>query len=189
MTSSNGNISTLLATGEFPAQRPVKRSFNVFFDLPLNKRLSKQWWSWWFETPSRPLWRHSNGRMKTIRIIFSMSSAILQAVIAPERGHYRHTISDLNQYSMIDNTWKYLVQYVIDKDLTILVWAFLLQDLCLSRDASCARGDFGNECFVGGVIQGHPQYRSTWAEVQKSTTRPLIHAFLPRGTMCRNPLH
>ena len=24
----------------------------------LNKRLSKQWWGWWFETPSRPLWRH-----------------------------------------------------------------------------------------------------------------------------------
>ena len=31
-------------TGEFPAQRPVTRSFVVFFDLHLNKRLSKQWW-------------------------------------------------------------------------------------------------------------------------------------------------
>ena len=30
-------------TGEFPAQRPVTRSFDVFFDLRLNKRLSKQW--------------------------------------------------------------------------------------------------------------------------------------------------
>ena len=28
--------------GEFPAQRPVTRSFNVFFDLHLNKQLSKQ---------------------------------------------------------------------------------------------------------------------------------------------------
>ena len=28
-------------TGEFPAQRPMKRSFDVFFDLRLNKRLSK----------------------------------------------------------------------------------------------------------------------------------------------------
>ena len=44
-----------------PAQRPVKRSFDVFFDLRLNKRLSKQSWSWWFETLSRPLWRHRNG--------------------------------------------------------------------------------------------------------------------------------
>ena len=43
--------------GEFPAQRPVMRSFDVYFDLRLNKRLSKQSWGWWFETLSRPLWR------------------------------------------------------------------------------------------------------------------------------------
>ena len=46
--------------GELPTQRPVTRSFDVFFDLRLNKRLSKQSCGWWFETPSRPLWRHSN---------------------------------------------------------------------------------------------------------------------------------
>ena len=44
--------------GEFPAQRPVTRSFDVFFYLRLNKWLSKQWWGWRFETPSHPLWRH-----------------------------------------------------------------------------------------------------------------------------------
>ena len=44
--------------GEFPAQRPVTRSFDVFIDLRLNDRLSKQSWGWWFETLSRPLWRH-----------------------------------------------------------------------------------------------------------------------------------
>ena len=48
------------ATGEIPAQKPVTRSFDVFFDLRLNKRLSKQSWCWWFETPSHPLWRHCN---------------------------------------------------------------------------------------------------------------------------------
>ena len=48
------------ASGEFPAQRQVTRSFDVFFDLRLNKRLSKQSWGWWFETLSRPLWRHWN---------------------------------------------------------------------------------------------------------------------------------
>ena len=46
--------------GEFPAQRPVTRSFDVYFDLCLNKRLSKQSWGWWFETPSCSLWRHHN---------------------------------------------------------------------------------------------------------------------------------
>ena len=46
--------------GEFPAQRPVTRSFDVFFDLRLNKRLSKQSWGWWFETSPWSLWRHCN---------------------------------------------------------------------------------------------------------------------------------
>ena len=40
---------------------PVTRSFGAFFDMRLNKRLGKQWRGWWFEKPSRPLWRHCNG--------------------------------------------------------------------------------------------------------------------------------
>ena len=31
-----------LVSGEFPAQKPVTQGFGVFFDLRLNKRLSKQ---------------------------------------------------------------------------------------------------------------------------------------------------
>ena len=50
----------LPVTGEFPSQRPLTRSFDVFFDLRLNKRLSKQSWGWQFDTPSRSLWRHCN---------------------------------------------------------------------------------------------------------------------------------
>ena len=48
-------------TGGFPLQRPVTRSFGVFFDLRLNKRLSKQSRRLWFETPSRSLLHHCNG--------------------------------------------------------------------------------------------------------------------------------
>ena len=68
MTSSNGYIfrvtghlcGEFTGTGEFPAQKPVTRTFDVFVDLRPNKRLSKQSWGWWFEMPSRPLWRHRN---------------------------------------------------------------------------------------------------------------------------------
>ena len=68
MTSSNGNVFHITGhlcqefTGHWwiPAQMPVTGSFDVFFDLHINKRLSKQWWGWWFEMPSRPLWRHCN---------------------------------------------------------------------------------------------------------------------------------
>ena len=64
MTSSNGNIFRVTGhlcgefTGpsEFYAQRPVTRSFGVFLDLHPNRRLNKQWWGWWLETPSCPLW-------------------------------------------------------------------------------------------------------------------------------------
>ena len=68
MTSSNGNISVLLdicagnspVPGEFLAQRPVTRTFDVFFDLHLNRRLSKQSWGWGYEMLSCLLWRHCN---------------------------------------------------------------------------------------------------------------------------------
>ena len=54
-------------TAELPSQKPVTRSFVVLFGLPLNRRLSKQWRSRWFETPSRPLWRHCNAPTESIR--------------------------------------------------------------------------------------------------------------------------
>ena len=68
MTSSNGNIfgvtgllcREFTGPGDFPTQGPVTRSFDVFFDVCLNKRLSKLPWGWWFETPSWSLWRHCN---------------------------------------------------------------------------------------------------------------------------------
>ena len=76
MTSSNGN--TFSATGllqrEFTghrwiprsaSQRPVTRSFDIFFDLCLSQQLYKQWRRQWLETPSRSLWRHGNVTLRT----------------------------------------------------------------------------------------------------------------------------
>ena len=68
MTSSNGKIfritglcaGTSQVSSAVPAQRPVTWSFDIFFDLHLNKQLSKQWWGWWFETSSCSLWGHCN---------------------------------------------------------------------------------------------------------------------------------
>ena len=50
-----------LVIGEFPSQRPVTQSFDALYYLRLNKRLGIQSWGWWFETPSRSLWRQRNG--------------------------------------------------------------------------------------------------------------------------------
>ena len=68
MTSSNENIFRVTGlcaenspvTGEFPSQRPVTRSFDAFFDLHLNERLSKQSRRRWFETQLCSFWRHCN---------------------------------------------------------------------------------------------------------------------------------
>ena len=73
-----GNSSVL---GEFPAQRPVTGSFDVFFDLRLNKQLSKQLWGWWFQMLSCPLWRHCN-------VVFRPQNCQAEAsIICPEITH------------------------------------------------------------------------------------------------------
>ena len=51
-------------TGEFHTQRPVTQSFDVYFDLRLNKQstiMRLVIWGWWFEMLSHPLWHHCNG--------------------------------------------------------------------------------------------------------------------------------
>ena len=72
MTSSNGLIFRVTGhlcekspvPGEFPTQRPVTRSSDVFFDLRLNKWLNKQQsWGWWFDTLSFPLWHWGRDKM------------------------------------------------------------------------------------------------------------------------------
>ena len=58
-------FSALLAlcAGNSPVNSPHKGQWrgalDVFFDVRLNKRLSKQSWGWWSKT--RSLWRHCNG--------------------------------------------------------------------------------------------------------------------------------
>ena len=69
----NENISALVAicegnptvTGGFPSQRPVMRSFDIFFYLRLNKLLGKQSRRRWFHTLLPSLWRQWN----VVRII------------------------------------------------------------------------------------------------------------------------
>ena len=68
MASSNGNIFRVTGPlwGEFTGDRwiPLTKASDAelwcFLDLRLNKRLNKQSWGWWFETPTCSLWRHCN---------------------------------------------------------------------------------------------------------------------------------
>ena len=78
-----------------PHKGPVTRSFDVFFDLRLNKWLSKQSWGWWFETPSCSLWRPCNeGNVASGEHIEAWSNTLC-------RRHFQRT--SLNQNT--SETW------------------------------------------------------------------------------------
>ena len=85
-------------------QRPVARSFDVFLDLRLNKRLSKQSWSWWFETPSCPLWRHCNYWCNLLCLGFITFHRIMVNILPAFKGanppaldawNYRHASKNI----------------------------------------------------------------------------------------------
>ena len=81
-------------SGEFFAQRPVTRSFDIFFDLRLNKWLSKQSWGWWFQTLSCPLWRHCNAGLFIILPFNLLQPQALSAATSTYQlyGHRHITI-------------------------------------------------------------------------------------------------
>ena len=74
--------------GEFPTQRPATRSFDVYFDLCLNKRLCKQSWGWWFEALLCPSWRQSNVTDKQTNwgyMVSRLKQTIVYVTFAPKR--------------------------------------------------------------------------------------------------------
>ena len=82
-------------TGEFPSQRPVLRSFDVFFHLLLNKRLSKQSWGWWFETPSHSLWRHCNSTIVCVKDPVHLCKEVLVWVVPNSQGTWELSMCTL----------------------------------------------------------------------------------------------
>ena len=78
--------------GKFPAQRLVTRSFDVFFDLHPNKRLSKQSRGWWFETPPCPLWRHCN-----VSLLHSPRLVVVCNIVTGDTGWNNGTIELVNR--------------------------------------------------------------------------------------------
>ena len=75
-----------------PHKGPVTRSFDVFYDLRLNKRLSKQSWGWWFEALSCPLWRHCNVQL----CLPPMAAGMIQTMWSFYLINYRKT-SDISR--------------------------------------------------------------------------------------------
>ena len=103
----------LPVTDEFPSQRPVTRNFDVFFDLRLNKQLSKQSWGWWFETPWRSLWHHvmkcRRFAAKTFNIIVSIVPADNQDIPKRSDGHVQVLYhDDVIKWKHFPRYWPFL---------------------------------------------------------------------------------
>ena len=119
MTSSNGNISALLSlcagnspvTGEFPSQRPVTRSFDLFFDLRLKNRLSKQPRRRRFETPSGPLWRHCNMEEWILHVVYlhyihSGTCSPRSQKVLPNASQFDHFLASKSCLISFTLSWK-----------------------------------------------------------------------------------
>ena len=101
--------------GEFPTERPVTRSFDVFFDLRLNKRLSKQSESWWFETLSRPLWRHRNAKKSSAKCRPFWSGHQYHWTIITMTSRERHIRANHRQLDYLFNDLFELTTMMISK--------------------------------------------------------------------------
>ena len=113
MTSSNGNIFRVTGPlcGEFTGYPvtgyPHKGQWHGALMFPLICAwMSKQSWGWWFEMPSRSLWRQCNAmstycvRMCVCASLFLLVPLVNLVVSEPDRGHPIDCLSTLRWWKL-----------------------------------------------------------------------------------------
>ena len=135
----------------------MTRSFGVFFDLRINKGLSKHSWGWWFETPLRSLWRHCNDAKGSGGNIYDV--------------HF-HTIWQIHAHSSVH---AYTLQniYLCFKTLLatfrVLVAYFVLLKLRDTRDMNADyilyryAGHMPTRDWIAVSIMKRGEYKRNWA--------------------------
>ena len=122
-------------TGEFPAQRPATQSFDVFFDLCLNKRLSKQWWGWWFHydvTVMLRLMLKQHMHFKSCRAHSIFKMVWLQTGFMTFCEDILH---DGKYHLILSNTWLYVFCMCwCPVAMFIIVYAMLIIVICMCPD-------------------------------------------------------
>ena len=164
MTSSNGNIFRV--TGPLCRESTGHKgpwSGTLIFSLicALNKRLSKQSQGWWFETPSRSLWRHCN----------VVSSSVLSGYISSRKSQVSSSISYC--FAVNEGSWpsvsskKYWLNRIITKELVILFishmyQAFLEGIALLNQGLPCLRiqRKYKHDTFVFLIISQNRNHYS-----------------------------
>ena len=93
----------------YPHKSQLRGAFMFFFYLLLNKRLSKQSFGWWFETPSCPLWPHSNDKncviyiLVFIQIVWYIMACMSNSVVGTShclKIHHFNELSPIMVYLM-----------------------------------------------------------------------------------------
>ena len=114
-------------TGEFPVQRPVTRSFDDFFDLCLNKRLSKQSSDWWVETPS------THYDVTVMLLITVAHTWVMTYQITGNTTICMKAYSNQHNNNKASYCWSFVMWIPLKKDL--LWWdRFHIMKLCYNRD-------------------------------------------------------
>ena len=116
-TGHHHNLAQLVL-GKFPAQRPVTRSFNVFFDLHLNKRLSKQSWGWCFETLPCPIWRHCNEYKASLDFNVPLTEFYFTYLL----GHLQVRWIQESSLSGFDNPLQQFVTFLFVQTCITCIW-------------------------------------------------------------------
>ena len=118
-------------TGEFPAQKPVTRSFDVFFDLHLNKQLSKKSWGWWFETQSHPLSRHCNVLFMLCSCFVWLDCARFVSILL-DNFITTDKIVVLPQYQ--GSTWRNMDKYIVKSVTKSVLSRFITDEKLFSNE-------------------------------------------------------
>ena len=130
-------------TGGFPSQRPVRRSFDVFFDRRLHKRLSIQSRRWWFEIPSQSLWRHRNavGSLQQI-------TTEKQKYTLPRKIFLAEKIVFVGKLSPL---WKEIFICLVEKKVLCGGIIFFAEDYCCGEKVSSMMITISFRTFLFGV--------------------------------------
>ena len=94
-----------------PHKGPWRGALMFSLICALNKRLGKQSWGWWFETPSLSLWRHWNEHQISQRLVLNFHSPCFYVLIS--RGKYTQRTHDaiitslLRQNDVMTLFWRF----------------------------------------------------------------------------------
>ena len=125
-----------------------------FFDLCLNKRLSKQSWGWWFETLSCTLWRHRNDwyHMNYLSVCISFTPQLNYILYFPSMFCFTFSTHLLSFCALMTSLFLYISPQLYIFDCGSYIMCQELKTFCYVSTQTrismyCISTDFDNYSF------------------------------------------